>query len=98
MTFSATMFLVKTVSFRSSQYSLVITEHAAGRMVLRGITETNVTEVIETGSVLPKTKPGKYWVSKALHGRDDNLVALSISVEAPSLVVITAMVNWEPIL
>jgi len=65
-------------------------------MVLRGITETNAIEVIETGSVLPKNRPGKYWVSKAIEGRKDNLVALSISIEAPNLVVITSMVNWEP--
>lgn len=87
---------MKTVDFQGVRYGLVVTEHATGRMALRGITEANAIEVIETGSVTPKGKPGKYWVSKALGGRADNLVALSISVEAPNLVVITAMVNWEP--
>jgi hypothetical protein len=87
---------VLRVTFQTVRYNLVITEHAAGRMLLRGVSETQVIEVIESGSVTRKEKPGKFWVAKAIGGRRDNLVALSISIESPNLVVITAMVNWEP--
>jgi hypothetical protein len=65
-------------------------------MQLRGVSERDLVDVIETGIVKPKTK-NKAWVFKSFAQRNDNLVAASVVVEAVDLVVITVMVNWEPI-
>jgi len=83
-------------SFRGSSYEIVFTEHAKFQMDLRSLSELNVLDVIETGEVKAKGTKDKFWVYKELKGRKDNLISVSISIEDPHLIVITAMVNWRP--
>ena len=85
------------IVFQGRSYKLVITDHAQLQMKLRGISEAEVFSVIETGESKQKAVPGKYWVYKELKGRKDNLIAVSISLEKPHLIVITTLVNWRPL-
>ncbi len=85
------------VSFRGKFYDVVFTEHAKLQMELRELTEVIVLSVIETGGIKPKSVKNKFWVYKNLRGRRDNLISVSISIEAPRLIVITTMVKWSPI-
>ena len=84
------------VEFQGSSYKTIFTGHAKLQMEMRGLTEAQVVEVIETGEVKPKASLGKFWVFKKLSDRKDNLISISISLEKPHLIVITAMVNWSP--
>lgn len=84
------------VRFDRHTYTLVFTEHAIERMKLRDVSMGEVVKVIEKGIAKPKDEKGKYWVYKALAGRKDNLICVSISIERPSLIVITTLVNWSP--
>ena len=84
------------VLFHGKNYRLVFTEHARIQMDLRGLSDSTVKSVIETGIVRPKDKKKKFWVFKKLKDRPDNLISISISVESPNIIVITAMVNWRP--
>ncbi len=83
-------------SFQGRNYSVIFTDHAKLRMSLRNLEEAVVINVIETGEVRPKTTEGKFWVFKKVPGRKDNLISISISIEAPNLIVITTLVNWRP--
>jgi hypothetical protein len=83
-------------SFQQSSYDVVFTDHAVLQMELRGLTEADVLEVIEKGEIKPKGSKNKFWVYKNLTGRKDNLISVSVSIEAPHLIVITAMINWRP--
>ena len=65
-------------------------------MSLRTLSEQDVIEVIENGEVKLKDSPGKFWVFQRFEKRRDNMISVSISLEAPNLIVITAMVNWRP--
>jgi hypothetical protein len=82
--------------FQGSSYEVVFTEHAKLQMSLRSLTEEDVLRIIETGHVKAKATKDKFWVYKGLPGRKDNLISVSISIEAPHLIVITTMVNWRP--
>ncbi len=82
--------------FQGSPYEVVFTEHAKLQMALRGLTESDVLEVITTGRVKPKATPGKFWVYKELLGRKDNLISVSVAIEKPHLIVITTMIKWRP--
>ena len=84
------------VSFQRSSYEVVFTEHAKLQMSLRGLSDSDILDVIETGEVRTKSVENKFWVYKKLKGRKDNLISVSISIEDPHLIVITAMVNWRP--
>ncbi len=84
-------------SFRGKSYDVVFTEHAKLQMELREVTEAIVLDVIETGEFKPKPIKNKFWVYKNLRGRRDNLISVSISIEAPRLIVITTMINWSPV-
>jgi hypothetical protein len=83
------------VRFQGKSLRLIVTEHAEGRMNLRQVSKAQLIEVIETGIVKEKSET-KAWVSKAIDGRTDNLIAASVVVEGKELIVITVMVNWEP--
>lgn len=85
-----------TVTFQGKQYDVVITDHARLQMSLRGLTEQDVLNVIETGRVITRDSSNKFWVFRELKERKDNLISVSISVESPKLIVITTMVNWRP--
>jgi hypothetical protein len=84
------------VSFRKASYEVVFTEHARTQMSLRGLGEADVLSVIESGEVKPKESKNKFWVYRKVSGRNDNFISVSISIEPPKLIVITAMVNWRP--
>ena len=84
------------VLFQKKNHRLVFTEHARIQMDLRGLSETMVKFIIETGIVRPKDKKNKFWIFKKLKNRSDNLISISVSVESPNLIVITTMVNWRP--
>jgi len=87
---------VKKALFQGFAYDVVFTEHAKLQMVLRGLTELEVLEVIKTGKVKARVAKSKFWVYKKLPGRNDNLISVSIAIEKPHLIVITTMVNWRP--
>lgn len=65
-------------------------------MKLRNIDDETVFEILESGEVKEKGTKNKFWVFKALAGRKDNLVSVSIAIESPKVIVITTMVNWRP--
>lgn len=83
-------------TFQKQLYEVVFTDHAKLQMILRSLEEKEVIGVIETGEVKAKGSPGKFWVFKELEGRNDNMISVSISLEASNLIVITTMVNWSP--
>lgn len=85
------------VTFRGAQYSLILTGHAKIRMVMRGIAEDLVKQVIENGTA--KSKPqqaGAYWVFLEIQGRSDNLICVSLVLESKLVIVKTVLVNWRP--
>jgi hypothetical protein len=84
------------VVFLKRKFKFVMTEHVRQRMVLREISLNMLVDVIECGIVMKKSEENKYWVYKSVSSRSDNAVCLSIAVEGPTLVVITALVNWRP--
>ena len=84
------------VRFRKTSYDVIFTDHAKLQMELRGLSEMDILDVVETGKVKDKKNKNKFWIYKELKGRKDNLVSVSISIEEPHLIVITAMVNWRP--
>jgi hypothetical protein len=84
------------VRFREEFYQLVVTDHAKERMLSRGITEEALGDILKTGSVKLRDKPNHFWVYKMLRDRKDNFICLSVSLEAPFLIVITTLVNWRP--
>lgn len=82
--------------FRGHRYKVVFTDHAKAQMALRALDESTVLAVIETGEIKEKGAKNKFWVFKSIGDRKDNLVSVAIAIEAPHLIVITAMVNWRP--
>jgi hypothetical protein len=84
------------VCFANKRYKLVFTDHARQRMSVRDVTIEMSIAIIETGTVITKERKGRFWVYKNLPGRTDNSVCLSIVVEDPNLVVVTALINWRP--
>lgn len=82
--------------FRKSSYEVIFTEHALLQMELRNLDQATVLGVIETGEIKAKPSKSKFWVFKEILGRKDNLISISISIEDPHLIVITAMINWRP--
>ncbi|MGK5089753.1 DUF4258 domain-containing protein [Bdellovibrionota bacterium FG-2] len=82
--------------FRGHHYVVIFTNHAQAQMVLRGLDEAIILEVIENGEIKEKDSKNKFWVFKTIGGRRDNMVAVSVAIEAPRLIVITAMVHWRP--
>jgi hypothetical protein len=84
------------VVFQKRKFKLVVTEHAQQRMALRALSLDILVDVVQNGTALKKAEANKFWVYKTISGRDDNTVCLSVSIEDPHLVVITALVNWRP--
>ena len=84
------------VRFSNNRFKLVITDHARQRMKARNLTKDIIISVIETGKVKAKVTEDRYWVYADLPNRRDNSICLSVAVERPHLVVVTALVNWRP--
>jgi len=66
-------------------------------MELRGLDQGTVLSVIQTGEIKPKSQKNKFWVYREIPGREDNMISVSISIEAPHLIVITTMIRWRPL-
>ena len=84
------------VKFANKMYRLILTAHARQRMSARDITLETVTEIVETGTVIEKERNSRFWVFKDFLGRNDNSICLSVALEQPNLVVVTALINWRP--
>lgn len=47
-----------------------------------------------------KSKPQQdnaFWIFAEVLNRDDNLVCISLAIEATSLVIKTVLINWRPL-
>jgi len=55
---------VKKIVFCGKKYKLIITKHAKTRMIMRGIDNIILRDIIETGFVKPKETKNKFWVFK----------------------------------
>ncbi len=75
---------------------MVYTNHALEQMKLRNISEIDVYRELRDGIKKKKNQTEKYWVYTHLSGRDDNLICISISLEATNIIVITTLINWSP--
>ena len=87
---------VMRVNFKKKSYTVVFTVHALEQMQLRGISEAEVIYVIERGTAKAKSTKGKFWVYLEVAARNDNLICVSLSIEPPTLIIITTLVNWRP--
>jgi hypothetical protein len=85
------------VKFQGEVYQIVITDHAEVRMKQRGVSLEEISIIINSGKIINKEIPNKYWVYKRFLNRTDNLICLSISIENPYLIVISTLVNWRPL-
>ncbi len=76
--------------------SIMITDHARGRMAARAISEALLREIIETGEVRYKDET-RIWIAKHYRDRADNLLCVA-AVLATALVIKTAMhhFSWGP--
>lgn len=88
--------MLKEVKYKGRIYRLIFTQHALERMDERRIKKSEVFEIIEKGKSKKKAREGKWWVYKKMKKRNDNYVCLSVSLEDPNLIIITALVNWSP--
>ncbi len=88
--------MIQEVKFKGIKYKLILTKHALERMEEREISRSLVIEILENGKAVEKTKKGKWWVYKKVKLRKDNDVCLSVTIESPHLILITALVNWRP--
>jgi len=64
-------------------------------MKMRAVSNEEIIELIQTGTVKQKEMSHKFWVYKHFENREDNLITVSLAVEGESLVVITVLVNWS---
>lgn len=88
--------MLRDIIFKGRGYKLIITNHAFLRMSERRVTIDIIEEIIETGQGKQKYLKNKWWVYKKIKERDDNDICLSISIEKPNLIVVTALINWRP--
>lgn len=84
------------VVFSKRRYKLIITDHARLRITSRNLTDDMVVEVVQTGKVKAKSVKDRYWIYKDILGRPDNSICLSVVIEEPNIIVVTALVNWRP--
>ncbi len=88
--------MIQEVKFRGIKYKLILTKHALERMKEREVSRSLVIEILQTGKAIEKKKNGKWWIYKKVKLRKDNDVCLSVTIESPHLILITALVNWRP--
>jgi hypothetical protein len=70
-----------------------LTNHANDAMAKRGVDESTILQLIETGELLDKGD-GHCWIHQALPGRVDNRICVAV-VLGQAVVVKTVMVNWQ---
>ena len=75
---------------------ITVTDHARRRMEERGVNDTLLLELIETGDVRHKDDV-RIWIAKHYPDRNDNLLCIAAALET-TLVVKTVMhhFTWEP--
>ncbi len=73
--------------------AIVITDHARARMTARGISESLLGDIIETGDIRNKDET-RIWITKRIAGRTDNLLCVAAVVEN-ALVVKTVMHHFS---
>ncbi len=64
-------------------------------MKMRAVSNEEVIELIQTGSVKQKEMSHKFWVYKHFENRKNNFITVSLAVEGENLVVITVLGNWS---
>ncbi len=74
------------------QRSIRLTRHVHERMEKRGITETMLLDLIETGNIR-ESSPTDVWIFKHYPERNDNLVCAAV-ILAQAVIVKTVMVDW----
>ncbi len=84
------------VIFEKRRRKLILTDHAQMRMNTRDLSLERVIDIIQTGKVKPKSEDNRFWVYKNFPARSDNSICLSIVIEEPNLIVVTALLNWRP--
>ncbi len=70
-----------------------LTNHATMAMARRGVDETTILQLIESGELVDKGD-GHCWIHQELPGRMDNRICAAVVV-AQAVVVKTVMVNWQ---
>ena len=73
--------------------TVYVTRHARERMAERNITDPMLHSLLETGETRFQDEV-RFWVAKALSGRDDNLICAAVTLE-DALVVKTVMHHFE---
>lgn len=67
-------------------------------MIEREVAVSLLITIIETGEIKVKPKQDNaFWVFAEVFGRADNLVCVSLVIEATSLVIKTVLINWRPL-
>jgi hypothetical protein len=84
------------VVFKKKKYDLIITDHARYRMRMRNVQLETLIEIVENGEIKAKDDKNKYWIFKSFAKRKDNFICLSVKIEDPGLIVVTALINWSP--
>ena len=74
------------------QRNIRLTHHVHERMEKRGITETMLFDLIETGNIR-ENSPTDAWILKHYPGRNDNPVCAAV-ILAQAVIVKTIMVDW----
>lgn len=73
--------------------SIVITDHARGRMGARALSEAQLRDIIETGEVRYKDET-RIWIAKYYGDRADNLLCVAAVLET-ALVIKTVMHHFS---
>jgi Domain of unknown function (DUF4258) len=73
--------------------SIVITDHARGRMAVRAISETLLRDLIENGEVRHQDET-RIWIAQQYADRDDNLLCVVAALES-ALVIKTVMHHFS---
>jgi hypothetical protein len=75
------------------QLPVLVTTHARERMAMRGMDETLLLDIIETG-IDRDAGAGHHWVYKHYPDRSDNLLCVAAVIDNV-FVVKTVMHHWE---
>ena len=73
--------------------SIVIADHARGRMAARAMSEALLRDMIETGEVRYKDET-RVWIAKHYEDRSDNLLCVAAALET-ALVIKTVMHHFS---
>lgn len=75
------------------QRNVRVTRHARNRMAERGIQDTLLQDLIETGLMTHKDDR-RLWIHKRYSERDDNLICAAVVLEN-QVIVKTVMHRWK---